>query len=167
MLNLNSASLLLAVALVFPSLNTPTSAGEKGKWRAHAVSTAVSSKFVPVADQKDHSVYFGEWEGVVLTDGDSTFLQNARYQLVVMMDSAAAVIPGGDAGYKTFTAADGGQVFAKYQGTEAAAPVYKGKWEFVGGTGKYAGIKGHGSYTYHSVTDTTGWDVLEGEYELP
>jgi hypothetical protein len=75
--------------------------------------------------------------------------------------------PGGDGGYKTFTAADGGQVFARYQGTEAATPVYKGKWEFIGGTGRYAGIKGHGTYTYHSVTETTGRDVLEGEYGLP
>lgn len=161
------ASLLLILALVVPNLSAPCWAGEKGKWRAHAASTALYSKTVSIGDQKDHSVYFGEWEGVVFTDGENTFLQNARYQLVVLMDSAAAVIAGGDSGYKTFTAADGGQVFARYQGTKAAPPVYAGKWEFIGGTGKYAGIKGQGSYIYHSVTETTGWDVLEGEYELP
>ena len=166
-MNLNPATRLLALALIIPNLSAPSWAGEMGKWRAHAASTATYSKTVPIADQKDHSVFFGEWEGVVFTDGDSTFLQNARYQLVVLMDSAAVVIAGGDGGYKTFTAADGGQVFARYQGTEAATPVYKGKWEFIGGTGRYAGIKGHGTYTYHSVTETTGWDVLEGEYELP
>jgi hypothetical protein len=159
--------LLTSVALVAGLLNTAAWAGEKGKWRAHAAVAAVSSKMVTIADQKDHYVYLGEWDGVVFTEGEGTFLQNARYQFVDIIDSAAAVVTGGDGGYKTFTAADGSQVFARYQGTEAAPPVYKGKWEFIGGTGKYSGIKGQGTYIYHSVSDTTAWDVLEGEYELP
>ncbi len=36
----------------------------------------------------------------------------------------------------------------------------------MGGTGKYTGIKGGGTYTYTFVTDTVAWDVLEGEYEM-
>jgi hypothetical protein len=144
-----------------------TWAGEKGKWRARDALVAVKSKTVPIADQKDHYVYFGEWDGVIFTEGEGTFLQNARYQLVDIVDSAGAVVPGGEVGYKTFTAAAGGQVFAKYHATEPAAPVFKGKWEFIGGTGKYAGIKGDGTFTYHSITEDTGWDVLEGEDEIP
>ncbi|MCG3201217.1 MAG: hypothetical protein NFCOHLIN_01083 [Gammaproteobacteria bacterium] len=31
----------------------------------------------------------------------------------------------------------------------------------------YSGIKGQGTYVYHSVTETTAWDALEREYELP
>ena len=53
--------------------------------------------------------------------------------------------PGGDGGYKTFTAADGAYVFATYEAPRLVMPVYKGKWKFIGGTGRYAGIKGHGT----------------------
>jgi hypothetical protein len=155
------------ILLAFATAVVPAWAGEKGKWLAHAAIAATNSKTVNIADQKDHFVYLGEWDGVVFTDGGGTFLHNARYQVVDLEDSAAAVVPGSDGGYKTFTATDGGQVFAKYQNTESAPPVQKGKWEFIGGTGKYQGIKGHGTYTYHAVTDNTAWDTLEGEYELP
>jgi hypothetical protein len=160
-------NVLLGLVIIVTSFTAPVWAGEKGKWRAHAANAAVSSKTITIADQKDHYVYFGEWDGVVFNDGGGTFLQNARYQLVDIIDSAATVVPGGDGGYKTFTEADGSQVFARFQGTEAAPPIYKGKWEFIGGTGKYTGIKGQGTYVYHSITETAGWDVFEGEYEIP
>ena len=50
------------------------------------------------------------------------------------------------------------------QQSEAAPPVYKGAWEFISGTGKYQSIKSHGTWTFHPINDTVGWDVLEGEY---
>ena len=159
--------ILCVAVLITIALSPAAWAGEKGKWRARGVVADVGSKTVPIADQKDHYVYFGQWDGVLFTEGQGTFLQNARYQLVDIVDSAGGVVPGGEVGYKTFTAADGGQVFAKYQATELAPPVYKGKWEFIGGTGKYAGIKGRGSFEFHAVSETTGWDALEGEYEIP
>jgi hypothetical protein len=155
------------LASVIAVLSSPVCAGEKGKWRATAASVCTSTKTITIPDQKDHFVYLGECDGVVFTDGGGTFLNNARYQIADLQDSAAVVVPGGETGYKIFTATDGGQVFGKYQATEAAPPVYKGTWEFTGGTGKYQGVKGHGTWTYHSINDTTGYDVLEGKYEIP
>ena len=148
------------------SLSSSVNAGEQGKWHATAAAVATSTKSITIPDKKDHFVYLGEFDGVVFTDGGG-FLNNARYQIADVQDSAAAIVPGGETGYKIFTATDGGQVFGKYQATEAAPPIYKGTWQFTGGTGKYQGIKGHGTWTYHSMTDTTGYDFLEGEYELP
>ena len=72
-----------------------------------------------------------------------------------------------DGAYKTFTAADGSQVFARFQGTDAAPPVFKGTWEFIGGTGANQGITGSGEYVYTSVADGVGWDILEGVYKIP
>lgn len=149
---------------LYPVLSA--AAGEKGKWNAHCAAAATSSKTINIPDKKDHIVYIGEFDGVCFTDGGDTFLNNARYQLADLQDSAAAIVPGGDSGYKIFTATDGGQVFGKYQQTEAASAVYKGTWEFISGTGKYQGIKGHGTWAFHSISDTAGWDVLEGgEYD--
>jgi hypothetical protein len=155
------ASLLLILALVVPA--GASSRRGKGEVVIHAASTACIRKRL----DRDQKTCLLRRLGRRRFHNGETPSYKMHYQLVVLMDSTAAVIAGGDSGYKTFTAADGGQVLARYHGTEAAPPVYKGKWEFIGGTGKYAGIKGQGTYIYHSVTETTGWDVLEGEYELP
>lgn len=139
-------------------------AGEKGTWRAHAVLVTTNEKTLKIADKEDHLIFFTEYDGVVFNDhGDGSFLDKARYQVVYLGDTSGMV----DGGYKTFTMADGSQVYAKYQGTEAAPPVFKGKWEFIGGTGKFKGITGQGVYTLQSTSDTTAWDILEGEYEVP
>ena len=42
-----------------------------------------------------------------------------------------------------------------------------GNWTVIGGSGKYSGAKGKGTYDVTFVSDVTLWDVLEGEIELP
>jgi hypothetical protein len=70
-------------------------------------------------------------------------------------------------GYKTFTEADGSKVFAKYTVTEFKPPVVNGAFEFTGGTGKYQGITGNGTFHYVRVSDKAAWDELVGEYKIP
>lgn len=99
----------------------------------------------------------------MFNDAGSGLLDKARYQVIYMSDSGGMV----SGGYKTFTMADGSRVYAKFADTEANPPVYKGTWEFTGGSGRYAGIKGKGVWTYTSVADGVAWDVFEGDYEMP
>ena len=55
-------------------------------------------------------------------------------------------------GYRTSTHANGDQSFHKFEGTmsnlapDGSSGDFKGSWEFTGGTGKYAGITGSGTY---------------------
>jgi hypothetical protein len=70
-------------------------------------------------------------------------------------------------GYKTFTADDGSQVFAKYKVIGGSRPTFNGEWTFVGGTKKYKGISGNGKFTVTWVSDTAAWDLLEGDYTIP
>jgi hypothetical protein len=151
---------LFIAALTFSST---TWAEEKGKWRGLGVLVETASKAVEIADQEGHSVFMLEYDGVIFNDNAESFLDKARYQVAHLGDTGGMV--GG--GYKTFTMGDGSQVFAKYEGTEAAPPVFKGKWQFIGGTGKYNGITGEGVYTFTAVSDTAAWDVLEGDYVIP
>lgn len=160
---LYSIALLLVSAIIVAALSTPAWAGEKGKWRGRAALVSTKLETVKVEDQAEHAVYFSEADGVVFNDGGEAFLANARYQYVYLLDTGGMVAGG----YKTFTASDGSKVFAKFEEHEVTPPTYKGKWQFIGGTGKYQGIKGQGLYTYTEVSPTSGWDVLEGEYELP
>ena len=150
---------LLAASLCF----TPLQAEESGKWRGLAVLVTTDAKTAEIADQEGHSIFLGHDDGVVFNDNGGSFLDKARYEVVFIADTAGMV----DGGYKTFTASDGSQVFARFKGTETAPPVFKGTWEFLGGSGAYKGITGSGGYVYTSVADGVGWDVLEGEYKIP
>lgn len=158
-----STSLLLVSAIIVAALSAPVWAGEKGKWRGRAALVSTKQETVKVEDQAEHAIYLSEADGVIFNDSGESFLEKARYQYVYLLDTGGMV----SGGYKTFTATDGSKVFVKFEEHAVTPPTYKGKWQFIGGTGKYQGIKGQGVYTYTEISPTTGWDVLEGEYELP
>jgi len=149
---------LLTASICF----TPLRAEESGKWRGLGVLVTTQYHSTEVADQEGHAMMLGHDDGVVFNDGEGSFLDKARYEVVYGGDTAGAFH-----GYKTFTAADGSQVFAKFEVTEDAPPVLKGTWEFTGGTGTHKGITGNGVFTYTSVAEGVAYDVLEGEYKVP
>ncbi|MCG3201222.1 MAG: hypothetical protein NFCOHLIN_01088 [Gammaproteobacteria bacterium] len=163
----HTASSRFALALVLACTGalfaTSALAGEKGKIRSRASLVTIKFEQAKVEDQAEHVVMYGEMDGVLFTEPSGGFLDKARYQVVYLSDSSGMV----SGGYKTFTTADGAKVFAKFTDTEMAPPVYKGTFELIGGTGKYQGIKGKGTWTYTSVSDSAAWDEMEGEYELP
>jgi hypothetical protein len=37
----------------------------------------------------------------------------------------------------------------------------------LGGTGKYAGIRGKGTFKFTTVSPVVNWDILEIDYEIP
>jgi hypothetical protein len=152
--------LLAAIALGFCGA---AAAGEKGRFKGHAALVVTKNETIKVEDQPEHVIYQMQEDGVMFNDAGSGLLDKARYQVIYMSDSGGMV----SGGYKTFTMADGSKVYAKFADTEANPPVYKGTWEFTGGSGKYAGIKGKGVWTYTSVADGVAWDVFEGDYEMP
>lgn len=143
-------------------LTFPVAAAEKGKIKTRAVLVTTKQVASTLEDVKDHSLLYLEQDGVVFNSGGE-FLDKARYQLFYMSDSSGMVAGG----YKIFTAADGSKVFAKFEDTEQSPPVYKGKVEFTGGTGKYAGVKGRGTWTYTTIADTVAIDEMDGDYEIP
>ena len=155
--------LIAAIALAAWSLITPASAEDGGKWLGRAVLVITNEKIVKVADAADHEVSMTEFDGVVFSEGEKPFLDKARYQVVSLFDTGGLV--GG--GYKTFTAEDGSKVIAEFKGTGGTWPTFKGEWSFVGGTDKFKGISGHGIYTITYTSNTTAWDVLEGDYKIP
>ena len=160
----NYTIIFLFLIVAFLSLNTAAWAEEKNTWIAHSALVVTKNEALKIDDNEDHFVFFSEYDGVVFNDnGEGSFLDKARYQAVYLGDTAGMV----DGGYKTFTMPDGSQVFAKYQGTEAAPPVFNGKWEFIGGTGNYKGITGKGVFTLTMTSETTSFDILKGEYKLP
>lgn len=85
------------------------------------------------------------------------------------------IVDGDDAssdstGYEVCNMANGDKIFIRFSGTdhsiEDGKPLSRGTWRYIGGTGKFKGIMGKG--TYKGSPDASGNYVSEiyGEYTL-
>ena len=157
-----SAVATLAAMLVGAILATPAVAGESGHWKAKAVLVVTDGKTVKLADQPDHEAGLQEFEGVTFSVGDKPFLDNARYQVVSFFDTTGFV----NGGFKTFTAEDG-VVYMQFKVTGGSWPKFTGEWTATGGTKRYKGISGSGTFKSTYVSDSALWDLLEGDYKIP
>jgi hypothetical protein len=63
---------------------------------------------------------------------------------------------------------DGDKAMWNWKCTACPGQGWAGEFRFTGGTGKYAGLKGRGTYQETNVLGTgNGWSVLKGDWELP
>jgi len=155
----------LAVTMIIAGIATSTWAGEKGKFRGRAVLYNTKLEVVKVPGTEENFMYSGELDGFIFNETGGTFLDKARYQVVFRGDVIKGT--GKTEGYKTFTMPDGAQIFVKYMG-EGSNNRESGTFTLIGGSGKYQGVKGKGTYDWTGIKDTkVSWDILEGEYELP
>ena len=135
---------------------------ESGHWKAKAVLVVTSGKTVKLADQPDHEAGLQEYDGVAFCVGDTPFLDNARYQVISFYDTTGLV----NGGFKTFTAEDG-VVHMQFKVTGGSWPRFTGEWTATGGTQRYKGITGSGTFASTYVSDAAMWDTLEGDYKIP
>jgi hypothetical protein len=138
-------------------------AGEKGHFRGLAVLN--NTKFNEVKAPEGHpykAAWSGEQEGLVFNDERKPFLDKAHYVVQYVGDAGTV------SGYclKTFTMKDGDQLFARcdWRGQESGSA---GTVTILGGTGKYSGIKGTGTFKFTNVSPVVNWDILEIDYEIP
>jgi hypothetical protein len=109
-------------------------------------------------------------KGVGTTKTGEGLGHNISTSCIVVTDTGA----GMSSGYCTFTDLDGDQTFIKFERSAAigVASDKPGKWQYTGGTGKYTGISGSGTYVPTYLKASTpgtvqGYSDLEGEYKLP
>jgi hypothetical protein len=86
------------------------------------------------------------------------------------VDSGVWDIHGASArshGYYVDTMANGDKAFVRWEGTDAMMDgTSEGKWSYVGGTGKFKGLKGGGTYKGRTAQDGSVSFDVEGEYSL-
>jgi hypothetical protein len=74
-------------------------------------------------------------------------------------------------GQHVTTMATGEKTFVKFEGSAmvkaGAVESASGTWRYSGGTGKFAGIKGQGTYKGKPGPDGTMIYEVEGDYSLP
>ncbi len=165
MIHLPSIRALAAAGMLATALAAaaPALAGEKGHFRGLAVLN--NTKFNEVKAPEGHpykAAWSGEQEGLVFNDERKAFLDKAHY--IVQYVGDAGTLTGYC--FKTFTMKDGDQVFARcdWRGQEGGST---GTVTILGGTGKYSGIKGKGTFKFTSVSPVVNWDILEIDYEIP
>jgi len=137
-------------------------AGERGHFRGVAVLN--NTKFTEYKTPEGHpykAAWSGEQEGLVFNDNKGEFLDKAHY-IVQFVGDAGTV-----SGYclKTFSMKND-RVFARcdWKGTDSGSG---GTVTILGGTGRYAGIKGKGTFKFTPVSPVVNWDLLEIDYEIP
>jgi hypothetical protein len=140
----------------------PALAEEAGQWHGRGILVVVDKTSMKVEDRANHTVAATEYDGAVFNDEGKPFLDKARYQVVAVNDAGVL-----RAGYYTFTDAEGAKVFAKYNVTESKPPEHNGTLEFTGGTGKYEGISGGGTFRIVYIGDRVGWTEVNAEYTIP
>jgi hypothetical protein len=153
-------SLLCAASL---AVAAPAQAGEKGRFRGLAVLH--DTEFTEIKLPEEHpakSMMLGAIAGAIFNDERKPFLDKALYEVTWAGDGT-----GFSYCFKTFTAKDGGKVFARCEATGAGRGYDEGVVTLLGGTGRYAGIKGKGKYHFSDVAGKVHWDVVEFDYEIP
>ena len=78
---------------------------------------------------------------------------------------------GNQRGYSTSTMDNGDKASVSYQGTmkmnKDGSGTFSGTWKWTGGTGKFKGMKGSGTYKGTAAADGSGMADIEGDYMMP
>jgi hypothetical protein len=159
----NAAAIASGLLTILVSLGAAPSIGwaaEKGKFRGMAVLMNVQFQEIKALEGHPGGPQMaGEMDGLVFNDNRQPFLDKAHYQVIWSGNNT-----GGPC-FKSFTMPDG-KVFARCDGKPTPTG-FEGTLMLMGGTGRYAGIKGNGNFVLTTVSDRVMWDVLEWEYEIP
>lgn len=155
---------LAALAILATSLNAYA---ESGSTSGSSALTYSDRKVVQIPNTQGEMLQLATVKGTLKSDGPM------NGGSVVNEEDAQLFQGNGDhAGYYTVTAVDGSTV-AKWSGKVTTVmkdgnpmTTFKGKWEYVGGSGKYQNIKGKGDYNgYFTAADTYVVD-WKGHYSL-
>lgn len=154
-----SVMIALAMILCLVTINSSV-AGDKEKLKATGTSVTVKFEKIDISDEEGHIIAIFENKQVWFTEGTdekSTAISRG------IMDFNAKTGKGTLSGYSVRTYKNGEKWFSRYEGK----PAGKGRWEgthtYHGGTGKYEGMTGSGTWKTQSLA--RGIAIMEAEGE--
>lgn len=120
------------------------------------------------ATGKDQFYWNGEFNGTFFNDSGAGFLHGTSWICPGFNElrSGVSVASGGRC---VATDMDGDKAFATWEGGQGTVPMkFNGTAQFVGGTGKYAGIQGRWTFNASAVPTTEqGFGLFKGDWKLP
>jgi hypothetical protein len=160
-----AAPLILLLALVQPVIS-----GELPKEGTFSLTThgTWGGKVIVLGDRV-HCIY--DAIGIVDNDEGKGFLNEAAFYNLGQMHGVKG-IKQSETGAWEYTDADGDKVLATYEWKGVLFKASGGPFEFVAGTGKYAGITGGGESNWWPTPSakpdiTHGIMKVKGHYKLP
>ena len=117
-------------------------------------------------EMEGRTFFVGSFSGPFFNDAGSGFLHHSAWVCPGTNDIVGGVVAAGG-GYCTMTDADGDRVFSSWtaKGTEPGR--VSGEFRFTGGTGKYRGITGSGTFESFFIGMTMqGYTTTRGSWRL-
>ena len=131
-----------------------------------------SGTFKALAMGKEHvQIHYEDW-GVRNEDQESTFPARAASSRCLGSYHATHGAVDNHTGFCEGIDADGDQWFFTYQAAWTVESAQTGTFTYVGGTGKYRGISGRGTFTYKPLRPIAedsfqGMSIYKGNWKLP
>ena len=127
-----------------------------------------TSKVLPMGKERLQLNYEGS--GIYVSDTEEGFLNNASVHALGTLHAVKGAFE--ESGSMVVTAPNGDKAFTTYKGSGNLGKSAKGTFTYVGGTGKYTGIKGGGEFTrLHLQPVSKGvWSattLFKGNWKLP
>ena len=159
--------IVLALAVFVYGLTAPgvAIAGEKQKTKAHGASYTTTVNQLEVGDEDGHllvifenrAIYFVENSGEKFADRSVAFMDmNPNKPAEIYMT-----------GYGVHTDKDGDKMIRSFKGKPISKEQWKGVYSVTGGTGKFVGATGGGSWTSTMLAPKQSFVEVEGELEIP
>ena len=159
---------ILAVIILAAFTIAIQAGAETMKWRQ--VMFITKAEVLPVGDVPEHNI--GIYDQTGLASFDTGEVASVTQKGTLDYTKGSGPIQG----YCTYTYEDGSTMVIKWQGATRADPGGKGSrfestWTYVQGTGRFAGIKGEGTFTGRRFVPFGGGVQLYndgiGTYTLP
>lgn len=124
---------------------------------------------IEVADRAGHTVSISKFACTWTKPMEIADVQTKDGVDVTYSDGAGGKFRG--SGYHFSNMANGDKIYVRFQGNDTVADgklaSTEGTWSYTGGTGKFKGIKGKGTYKGKADESGTVSSDIEGDYELP
>jgi hypothetical protein len=157
------ATLFAVVLIVFGLTNIDCAvAGEKIKWQGSSLYT--ETKQIEVGDVEGHVLMLTKSKQIYILPDGSKLVGDA----VGTVDLNPKMKQFTTTGYGWTVDKDGDKMMRTHEGKPAGKDHWKGTWTFTGGTGKYEGVKGGGTWdSYTTMEGQPNYLDIGGEMEIP
>ncbi len=144
--------------------NADAQLAKQGKFRGNLGVQAIGT---PHEIEKGHVFFVGGFSGVFFNDVAKGFLDKSSVECPGVNDIVNGLSISNH-GYCIVTDKDGDKAFHVWKGKDTGPGVGGGEMQWIGGTGKYSGIKGNSTYRYVAIGTSPAFSVVwEGEWQLP
>jgi hypothetical protein len=122
---------------------------------------------IEVGDQEGHVYAIYESKGILTIMQGKPIFDGLPLKQGGFLDINLKSGAGYAHGFDVVIDKDGDKVFDTWEGKPGKGGLWEGTWTYTGGTGKWQGIQGKGTWVTHEVAPGQSYDEWEGEYELP